>query len=178
MSVMWGRNGRERMLVCLDLQRGSLGPHRAPDRCIVNCRRVLAHARDEAWQVAHVHSKKADPALARPIAGLEPLTTEPVFYRTGVSAFSCRPFRKLVAETTAELVIIGYSMASSCLATALVAYDNDHAVTMVEDALCAASLEPETRDALDVLTRQIARPFMGLTSTDTLVGAPRLLRAV
>lgn len=182
MSGMWknpGRAPREKLLVCLDLQRGSLEAGAAPDGCVVNCRRMLAHARMQGWQVVHVHSRKADPTEARPIEGLEPLISEPVVYRTTGSAFSSRAFRELVAGMGAcELVIVGYSVTASCLATALVAYDEELAVTMVEDAVCAASVDDETRDALTVLARRMARPFLWMTSTETVVGAPRLLRVV
>ena len=178
MSGMWRRGGaRERLLVCLDLQQASLFAQ-GPDRCVVNCRRVLSHARQAGWRVVHVHSKKACPIEARPIEGLEPLTSEPLVYRTGVSAFSSRPFRQLVAGLACELVIIGYSMSSSCLATAMVAYDNDLAVTLVEDAVSATPVDAVTRDALDLVSRQIARPFVGLTSTGELLGETRLLRVV
>ena len=145
---------------------------------MVNCRRVLSHARQAGWRVVHVHSKKACPIEARPIDGLEPLVSEPLVYRTGVSAFSSRAFRQLVAGLACELVIIGYSMSSSCLATAMVAYDNDLAVTLVEDAVSATPLDAVTRDALEVVSRQIARPFVGLTSTGDLLGEARLLRVV
>jgi nicotinamidase-related amidase len=170
---------RRRLLVCLDLQQASLAHAApAPDPCIVNCRRVLAHARHAGWGVVHVHSKKACPVEARPIEGLEPLTSEPLVYRSGVSAFSSPAFRRMVGRRPCELVIIGYSMASSCLATAMVAYDQDLTVTLVEDAVSATPLDAVTRDALDVVARQIARPFVGLTSTGELLGQHRLLRVV
>jgi nicotinamidase-related amidase len=182
MSGMWkgARPApRERLLVCLDLQRGNLAPGQAPDRCVVNCRRVLAHAREADWRIVHVHTRRADSAEARPIAGLEPLLSEAVVYRIGGSAFSSRAFRLMVAGmASCELVIIGYSAGPSCLATALIAYDQDLGVTVVEDAVCSTSLDQETRDAIGVLTRQVARPFIGMMSADMLVGAPRLLRAV
>ena len=120
----------------------------------------------------------ACPDEARPIDGLEPLASEPLVYRTGVSAFSSRAFRQLVAGLACELVIIGYSMSSSCLATAMVAYDNDLAVTLVEDAVSATPVDAVTREALELVSRQIAKPFVGLTSTGDLLGETRLLRAV
>ena len=178
MSGMWRRGGaRERLLVCLDLQQSSVSAQ-GTGRCVVNCRRVLSHARHSRWKVVHVHSRNACPDEARPIDGLEPLASEPLVYRTGVSAFSSRAFRQLVAGLACELVIIGYSMSSSCLATAMVAYDNDLAVTLVEDAVSATPLDAVTRDALEVVSRQIARPFVGLTSTSDLLGEARLLRVV
>lgn len=180
MSGMWRNGARQRLLVCLDLQRASLA-HRVeagPDRCVVNCRRVLAHAREADWGVVHVHTRRAEPEAARPIEGLEPKMSEPLVYRTGVSAFSSRAFRQLVAGMSAELVIIGYSMSSSCLATAMIAYDEDLAVTLVEDAVSAAPLDLDTREAMKVITRQIARPFVALTSTQSLLGPMPRLRVV
>ena len=170
-------DARERLLVCLDLQRSSVSGQ-GIDRCVVNCRRVLSHARHSRWRVVHVHARNACPDQARPIDGLEPLASEPLVYRSGVSAFSSRAFRQLVAGLACELVIIGYSMSSSCLATAMVAYDNDLAVTLVEDAVSATPVDAVTRDALEVVSRQIARPFVGLTATGDLLGETRLLRAV
>jgi nicotinamidase-related amidase len=177
MSGMWRNGQRERLLVCLDLQRASLSYRSVAgaDRCVVNCRRVLAHARHADWRVVHVHTKKQCPDEARPIEGLEPLVSEALVYRTGLSAFSSRAFRQLVTGSSAELVIIGYSQASSALATAMVAYDEELAVTLVEDAVSATTFDPETRDAMDLVSRQIARPFVSLTSTHKLLGgAPRL----
>jgi nicotinamidase-related amidase len=180
MSGMWRNGARERLLVCLDLQRASLAHRRTAgaDRCVVNCRRVLAHARQANWSVVHVHSKKEDAAEARPIEGLEPLLSEPLVYRTGISAFSSSAFRQLVQGLTAELVIIGYSMSSSCLATAMIAYDEELPVTLVEDAVSATPLDPVTRDAMEVVSRQIARPFVSLTSTQALLGPVPRLRVV
>jgi len=180
MSGMWRNGKQERLLVCLDLQQASLANREAsgPDRCVVNCRRLLSHAREAGWGVVHVHSKRACAEEARPIEGLEPWTSEPLVYRSGVSAFSSRAFRKLVMGMACELVVIGYSLSSSCLATALVAYDHDMAVTLVEDAVSATALDPATRDAIEVVARQIARPFVGLTSTGDLLGEGRRLRVV
>jgi nicotinamidase-related amidase len=173
-----GLSGRERLLVCLDLQRGRQGEGRAPDGCLVNCRRMLAHARHEGWRVVHVHSKNPDPAQAQPIDGLEPLLTEPVLYRSGLSAFSNRTFREMVEGRRAvELVIIGYSMTSALVGTALIAYEEALSVVMVEDAICSVVLDRETRDAIEVLGKAATR-FATLACTDDLIGAPRLRRVV
>lgn len=172
-----GRAGRERLLVCLDLQRGSIRPGRGPDGCLVNCRRMLAHARHEGWRVAHVHTRKPDLGDARPIHGLEPSLSEAVFYRSGLSAFSNRGFREMAAGSD-ELVMVGYSMTSALVGTALIAYDEQICATLVEDAICSAVLDPETRDAIELLGRKTARPFVTLACTDDLIGLPRLRRVV
>jgi len=170
---------RERLLACLDLQRGSIADGRAPDGCLVNCRRMLDHARDGGWRVVHVHSRNPDPAHARPINGLEPLATEPVLYRSGLSAFSNRAFREMVEGGRAvELVLIGYSMTSALVGTALIAYEEALSVVMVEDAICSAVLDPATRNAIELLGRKVARPFATFASTDDMIGAPRLRRVV
>lgn len=169
---------RPRLLVCMDLQQGSVAEGQGPDGCIVNCRRVLAYARDEGWQIVHVH-RKSEPPLARPISGLEPLLTEPVLYRTALSPFSNRSFRDLVdAAGAAHMVVIGYSVTQSFLATALIAYDEDLSVVLVEDAIGSGALDHETRDAIGVLGQRVASPFLVLTTTDALVGGPRLRRVV
>jgi nicotinamidase-related amidase len=173
-----GRGGRDRLLVCLDLQRGSLPDGRAPDGCVVNCRRMLDHARREGWRVVHVHSKNADPAEARPIDGLEPLLSEPVLYRTGLSPFSNRAFREMIeGRRSVELVIIGYSMTSSLVGTALIAYEEALSVTLVEDAISSAVLDRETRDAIELLGRA-ATAFATLAGVDEVIGAPRLRMVV
>ena len=104
----------------------------------VECQSCFNVARSEHHLLARL---KTVPADGRPIEGLEPLVSEPVVYRRGVSAFSSSAFRSLVAGFGCELVIIGYSMSSSCLATAMVAYDNGLAVTLVEDAVSASPVD-------------------------------------
>jgi len=173
-----GRPGRERLLVCLDLQRGSQPVGCAPDGCLVNCRRMLAHARRESWRVVHVHSKNADRAYALPIDGLEPLPSEPVLYRSGLSAFSNRAFQEMVEGRAVELVIIGYSMTSALVGTALIAYEEALPVVMVEDAICSAVLDSATRDAIELLGRRVATPFATMACTDEVIGAPRLRRVL
>lgn len=166
-----------RLLVCLDLQQASLVRRAGADRCIINCRRMLAHARAAGWRIVHVHTKQANPRAARPIEGLEPLPTEPLLYRSGGSAFSSATFRRLVAEAPCELVVVGYSPSASCLATTLIAHDENVSVTLVEDAV-SATLDADTRYAIAVVSRQMARPMVELTSTSALIGPPRLLRVV
>jgi len=180
MLVDWGNagSGKERLLVCLDLQRGSLGQGQAPDGCLVNCRRLLAHARHEGWSVAHIHSRKPHPRDAAPLDGLQPLLSEPVLYRSGPSAFSNRAFCELVEGGKVELVLIGYSMTSALIGTAMIAFEEGLSVILVEDAICSVVLDEETRGAIEYLGLKAARPFVSLACADGLIGAPRLRRVV
>ena len=134
--------------------------------------------RSEGWGVAHVHSRKPQPRDAAPIEGLQPLLSEPVLYRSGPSAFSSRAFCEMVEGGAAELVLIGYSMTSALIGTAMIAFDEGLSVTLVEDAICSAVLDDETREAIEYLGLKAARPFVTLAATDGLIGAPRLRRVI
>ncbi len=69
-------------LVCLDLQRARLQGARH-DHMLAACRDVLEEARRRRWPVLHVHRREFSPEAGRPILGLEPLPTEPIFMRPG-----------------------------------------------------------------------------------------------
>ena len=174
-----------RLLVCLDLQWlnapvGSDPGARTAHGRIANSRRVLAHAREWDWSICHVHGRETPQSRpSRPIAGLEPRPSEPVMTRDGVSAFSSWSFRELVEGASgAQLVIIGFSWPSSCLATVFSARDRGLAVVLVEDAIgVAASWGPEAR-AVEAAARAMAATFAALTTTDALVGRRPPLRLV
>jgi hypothetical protein len=99
--------------------------------------------------------------------------------RDGVSAFSCRSFRELVdGAHEAEIVLIGFCLASSCLATLFAAHDRGLATLVVADAVAAAALGPIEAGQLEQVVRTIAAPFSRTVSTDQLVGRrppPRLV---
>ena len=120
-------------LVCLDLQRGRQGgPFASAD--LACCRRVLAEARTRRWPVLHVHDRTlVDP---RPISGLEPRPSEPVFLRQGPSAFSNPNFRRAAHALGGPLALIGYSLGDTVLATAFAAADRGLPVEVVGDAVC------------------------------------------
>ncbi|WP_374570004.1 isochorismatase family protein [Phenylobacterium sp.] len=163
---------RPRLLVCLDLVTPpAASDGEAVDNAFVrNCRRVLEHARDRGWLVVHVHDAKAFPTSARCIEGLELLPSEPLFHRLGVSAFSSPEFRALArANPQAELVIVGASLDSACLATALAAFDRGMAVTLVSDAVSVSPKEREGLEGLELIVRALAEPFVRFVGVDGLL---------
>ncbi|MFN3522304.1 MAG: isochorismatase family protein [Phenylobacterium sp.] len=167
---------RPRLLLCLDL----LTPPSASDVeavspvFVANCRRVLDHARGAGWPVVHVHAAASFGAGARAIDGLELLPSEPLYHRLGVSAFSSPEFRGLVrANPQAELIIVGASLDSTCLATALAAFDRGMAAALVSDAVSVSPKEREGLDGLEQIVRALAAPFVRFVSTDVLVGRAR-----
>ena len=166
------RARQRRWLICLDLQRDYVIPGR-PRYAAANahvaeaCARVLGFARDEGWRVVHSqHRDDASPAPPRglfdaPIEGLRPLISEPVFFRSGLSAFANLAFAaELQRARDQEVFLIGFSLADTCLATALAAVDADLSLTLIEDAVGAGDVV----EAADV-ARTILKPFVSLASS-------------
>jgi nicotinamidase-related amidase len=152
--------------------------HSGLGRRIEACRRLLMHARGRGWDITHVHPRSASHA-ARPVEGLEPLPSERLVYRTGVSAFSNRIFRQAIkASPEAELILVGFSLSSSCLATALTAHDWGLPVILAADAVLGGPSEnPEVRETERSL-RSIVAPFVRIAAADDLIEVRRTLRLV
>ena len=176
---------RPRLLVCLDAQQANVPAGDDPTARnvqgrLANCRRILDHARKWDWNIVHVyHRRGPDGAQSPPIEGLEPRPSEPVISREGVSAFSSRFFRQLVdGAHDAQIILIGFSLASSCLATLFAAYDRGLATLVIDDAVLATPLAALAADKIESVVNSIAAPFTEMASTDQLIGerqAPRLV---
>jgi nicotinamidase-related amidase len=167
---------RPRLLLCLDL----LGPTSASDVQTVSapfantCRRIMAHARGAGWPVVHVHAASRFGGGYRAFEGLEPLPTEPLFYRLGVSAFSSPEFRTLSrANPHAELVIVGASSDSACLATILAAFDRNLPAALVEDAVSVSPQERAGLEGFRQIISVLADPLVRFVGADTLLGGAR-----
>lgn len=158
------------VLVCLDLQRGKMADAPADaERTVSACREVLTQARARRWPVLHVHRREASPERARPIMGLEPLPTEPIFYRTGPSAFSQRAFRQAAHALGGPLALIGFSMSDSVLATAFAAADRGLAVEVIVDAIAPGARDP--LGALAPLAHTLSSTELFREDAATLVAA-------
>jgi nicotinamidase-related amidase len=142
------------------------------------CRRLLLHARWRGWEITHVHPRSASRA-ARPVEGLEPLPSERLVYRTGVSAFSNRSFRQTVkAQPETELVIAGFSLSSACLATALTAHDWGLPVVLAADALLGDPTSPNAAGETERSLRSVVAPFVRIAMADELIDVRRGLRLI
>ena len=171
-----------RHLVCLDLVRSETrldGLDRPDlDRRIEACRRLLIHARWRGWEITHVHPRSASHA-SRPVDGLEPLPSERLVYRTGVSAFSNRAFRQAIkASPEAELILVGFSLSSSCLATALTAHDWGLPVILASDAILGGPSDMADAREADKSLRSVVAPFVRIAAADELIEMRRALRLV
>ncbi len=164
-----------RHLICLDLVRSELGRPAQARRRLGACRRVLTHARDSGWMVTHVHPRSAAKADGS-IEGLEPLPSERLVYRTGVSAFSNRSFCEAVRiGEGAELILVSLSLSSAFLVTAVTAHDWGLRVGAPSDAVLADGGEPWSADSL--ASAAIAA-FVRFSSAAELTDARQALRLV
>lgn len=159
------------VLVCLDLQRGRVAAGtgcEGAERAIKACRRVLDQARRRRWPVLHVHRREATLEAGRPIAGLEPLPSEPVYLRNGPSAFSHRGFSQTASAYGGPLALIGFSLCDSVLATAFAAVDRDLSVEVVCDAVALGA-----RDGL-ALRQAMAAPLVALSPMARIIDSHEL----
>jgi hypothetical protein len=177
-DVRSSRESTDRHLVCLDLVQDPGAPDCDDQTRIDKCRRLLAFARCSGWAMSHVYQRTASRST-RPLAGLEPLTTEPVYYRAGASAFSNRAFsRSMKDRLDDELVILALSLSSASLGTALSAYDQDIAVTLIGDTLRADAANASGLEAIETVARALVAPFVQIRRIDDLIDERRGLRLV
>lgn len=160
-------------LVCLDLQRGRLA-QKAHAPVLAECRRVLAEARRRRWPVLHVHSRAL--VDGRPIPGLEPRPSEPVFLRQGPSAFSNPNFSRAALALGGPLALVGFALEDTVLATAFAAADRDIAVDIILDAVGVATRH-DARGALLAPLRALAPRARLVDSRDLLVADDELFAA-
>ena len=166
------RSGSFAWLICLDLQRDYVVPGRpryAPANAgvVEACRRVLGDAREAGWRVVHSQVRhETAPMLmfGAPIEGLQPLVSESVFFRSGLSAFANPAFASKLGEARgADVYLIGFSLPDTCLATALAARDQGLSLTLIEDAIGAGAAASTAEAA-----RAVLRPHARLTKSGRL----------
>lgn len=167
---------RRSWLICLDLQRDHVVPGRPRYSAgnadvAATCARVLGLARAEGWRVVHsqFRAESVTPwpreLFAAPIEGLRPLVSEPVYFRRGLSAFANPGFAtEIRAARGHDVYLIGFSLADTCLATALAGVDEGLSLILVEDAVGAS----EELAAADI-ARTILKPFVQIASSRRLL---------
>jgi nicotinamidase-related amidase len=158
------------LLLCLDMQRGFLepGPLHAPNapRALVHGRRMLGHARERRWRIAHCFRKAASgPSpmtanAARPIDGFEPRVREMVFERKSLSAYGDADFATLMNQTSAGALVTGLSASLTILATAIDAFERGHRLIFAGDALAGLVGSEANASAHEAVARDVAR-FLG-----------------
>lgn len=160
-------------LVCLDLQRARLAHAISPAsvaRTAEACRQVLLRARRARWPILHVHRRESDPDGARPIAGLEPLPSEPIYVRSGPSAFSHPTFSQVALALGGPLALMGFSLCDSVLATAFAAADRKLPVEILQDAV-AINAKDERLQRL-----AMSGPIMSLSPLCRMIASEELFQ--
>ncbi len=170
--------GVTRHLVCLDLVRGAVPPAPDEEARIGRCRRLLAFARASGWVVSHVYPRTTSRS-ARPLEGLAPLPSEPVYYRAGVSAFSNRVFCRAIKEHyQSELVIMTLTLSPTALGTALSAHDRELPVTLIGDTLKGDEADASGLEAIQTVAHALVAPFVKVRAVGELIDQRRGLRLV
>lgn len=174
-----------RLLVCVDLQQSSMGRGRsetsAPiESCLANCRRLLRHARDEDWSIVHSYRRPPGSKLmSPPLPGLEPKLSEAVMPRSGISAFSNRSLRWLVeGARDAQLVLAGFCLGPTGLASLFSAHDLGLPALIVRDAVCPEPGAERSSANLEAAIWDMATPMASTVSTDKLLGRQAFLKLV
>lgn len=166
-------------LVCLDLQEEQLSSDFADERdrrrrCAETCRDVLARARRLDWRIVHLHRPPAPGRVAggsRPIGGLEPRPTEPIFVRPGPSAFSSAAFRDyLKGAGHPQLAVIGFSLEGSALFTAVAAQEAGVPLSIVKGAVDAPAIGRVGGEVVETVLLGALGAFTEVLNVDDLFG--------
>lgn len=145
------------LLLCLDAL--TLSPDSDTSRAAAdptwrtNAAGLLEHARAQGWAIGHVISRRprAGEASWRPVKGLAPAPTEPVYHRDGPSAFSSDELCAVLARPARpEVVLCGASVNGSGLASALDAQRLGLRLTIAADGV---GLTPSEQPGLEGLLR-------------------------
>lgn len=150
------------VLVLLDCQQYHARAGGDSARSVVSeARRLLVRARNSGWDVLHSRMRVSkDQALddAAPIEMLKPLTSEPVFSRRALSAYSEPAFAQALDHLAGPVFLAGFSASFSVLATVFDARARGHALTIIPEAVGGMPVGPRSaatvRDvALDVIAQ-------------------------
>lgn len=160
-------------LVCLDLQRARINDAISPAsvaRTAETCRQVLRRARHARWPILHVHRREPDPDGARPIPGLEPLPSEPIYVRSGPSAFSHPSFAQTALALGGPLALIGFSLCDSVLATAFGGVERRLPIEILHDAVAVDAQDERTQ------RRAMTVPIMSLSPLCRMIASEELFQ--
>jgi hypothetical protein len=189
--VLRGPGTKDVLLLCLDGlsvapesdNDGELSPAGgAGESWSAKAARLLAHARAEGWSVGHVISRRPRPGETpwRPVGGLTPAPSEPVYHREEPSAFSSPELCEALQRCPGgEVVLCGVSVQGSCLATALDALRLKLRLTVATDAVLLTGAERTGLEGfLRLQSLGLAKSAVRLASSDGLAQPWQRLRLV
>ena len=146
---------------------------------------MLAHARAAGWSVIHSILQR-DAGLfrrgaehARPVDRLEPLASEQVYLREGLSALSHPILRRVAEGARCQVYLIGFSLSHSLLSTVFDGASCGLRMTLVEEAVGATPVNGMTAASLKLTAKRLLAPFANFTTLDALhrSGGPTVVAA-
>jgi nicotinamidase-related amidase len=171
-------------LLCVDLQQEYAAPGRpmygtADEATIAACRAVLDHARRHDWSVVH-SVLEYDGGLfgrggvhSRPVASLEPLSSEQVLVRDSLSVLAHPGAEHSALAQGGEVHVIGFSLSHSLLSTVFDAASCGLRMTLVEDAVGATALGGMRRAQVTALAKRLLAPFANFTTSAAVLARQR-----
>ncbi|MGQ0533765.1 MAG: cysteine hydrolase family protein [Caulobacteraceae bacterium] len=167
-------------LLCLNLNREYVTPGRplhAQSGALAasHARTLLYGARERGWTIVHVQGKRgrlSNTDFARPIEGLEPLPSEPLFLVRQKSALAHPDLRaRLSADRPSALYLIGFTLAHEGLATFFDAVDLGLSPRIVADAMASPSIGDRSSTEIDRAALAIAAALSGVTNSSEALSA-------
>jgi len=147
------------------------------DESLENCGKILSHARDKNWTVAHVRHEQPGHlfgqahAATQFVKGFEPLPREYLFTKGNFSCYSNPGFEKFVETSRPEQVyLIGYSSPMSCLSTIVEGYHRGHELTFVTDASLARATPNAEEKTAHMHATHIISGYANLVETSLVLG--------
>jgi isochorismate hydrolase len=144
---------------------------------IVNCRRLLAHARANGFPVGFMRRLAAPPNPAttpvypRWIEGFEPKRSDMIFDRWRPSCYASAPFAEMGECLSGNYVLAGQFGEMSCLSTAVDAFHRDHRPTFLTDALVIRGGDDISASAMQRAVAHIISLYADAKSTESWLRA-------
>ena len=171
-------------LVLLDCQRESLNPGEGVDdgsNVVVadRIRRLLTSARLSGWPVLHCQFQSNRPAIncgltvpGAPIDGLRPRAREPVFIRSGLSAYSDPDFGRMVKHYAGPpCFLVGFSAPFSLMATMFDAVSRGQCLTVVPEAVGGRAVGPRSASSVRDISFDLINRLTSTMPLDDVVGS-------
>lgn len=163
-------------LICLNLQRGYISRDNelfAPEapRALINAQACLRWARGAGLAVVHVHTLDRFDERARgaPIDGYEPLPSEPLLFKRGASLFTSDECGYVGLADLAGALVLGFSGAFDCLATAVDAERLGARLVFVADAIASPRRDLRAGDEAMAGLGDILANFAAVTTTNQVL---------
>lgn len=147
------------------------------EESLENCRKILAHAREQNWTIAHVRHEQPGSVFGQTqaatqfVKGFEPLPREYLFTKSNFSCYSNPGFEKFMETSRPDQVyLIGYSSPMCCLSTIVEGYHRGHELTFVTDASLARATPNAEEKTAHLHATHIISSYANLVETHQVLG--------